>query len=299
MKISAIQSQHFLYDSKNPSDVTIEKLFELRDQVIEQVLELTEEAAKQGTDLIVTTESVNISIFPGDMRYDLSQTGESLDGPLIKKFSSIAEKYKTYIVAGLYTSRNGNLYNSSILFNRKGEIQGVYDKTHLTDVELLGLTPGNTYPVFETDFGNLAMLICWDMQYPEAVREVALAGADIIACPTWGWENIYGLCRAYESSITIAAANALPPHGEMWEWCNPSAIVNNVGEILSSGSKDSVGVITAEVEITEEPEIQYNGSPEGITSMRQIRNMLRRPDTYKQIVNENPPLMSRYKNENA
>jgi predicted amidohydrolase len=296
MKISTIQSQHFLYDSQNPGEFTVEKLFEARDRVVKQVLQLTEKAAKKDSDLIVTTESINVSIFPGDQRYDIRQTGESIDGPLMRRFGFIAKKNKTYIVAGLYTTRDGNVYNSAVLFNPKGEIRGIYDKTHLTDVELLGLSAGNTYPIFETEFGNIAMLICWDMQYPEAVREVALAGADLVACPTWGWENLYGLCRAYESSVTIAAANALPPHGQMWEWCNPSAIVNNLGQVLAVGPKDSVGIVTAEVDIKKEPEIQYNGNPKGITSMRQIRNMLRRPESYKQIVNDNPPLFSRYNN---
>jgi len=294
LKISTIQSQHFLYDIHNPGDYTVENLFERRDAIVEQVLRLTEDAARQKPDLIVTTEAVNVSVFAGDERYDFMKTGETLDGPIIDRFSTIAKTYHTYIVAGLYTLREGRMYNSAVLFNPEGLIQGIYDKTHLTTGELPQLTPGDSYPVFETEFGNLAMLVCFDLQYPEAVREVALAGADLIACPTWGWENIYGLCRAYESSIYIAAANALPPHGKMWDWCDPSCIVDNMGKVIAVGPHDQVGIVTGEVDIRSEPGIQYNDEP-GAASMRQIRAQLRRPETYKLIGNPNPPLLKRYK----
>ncbi|WP_339316429.1 carbon-nitrogen hydrolase family protein [Paenibacillus sp. FSL R10-2734] len=294
VRISLIQSQHFLYDVKHPGEYSVNHLFARRDAVLQEVFTLSTAAAQQGTDLIVTTESVNISLFSGDDRYDLIQTAEAMDGPLIAKFAALAKSYRTYIVAGLFTAREGKVYNSAVLFNRNGDIQGVYDKTHLTPGEQMQLTAGSQYPIFETEFGNLGMLVCFDMQFPEAVRELALAGADLIACPTWGWENLYGLCRAYESSVYIAAANALPPHGIMWDWCNPSCIVDPMGKVLAVGPKDQAGIIRTEVDIRKEPVEQYTDSP-GNQSMRKIRASLRRPDTYHLTVHANPPLLDRYK----
>lgn len=293
MRISTIQSRHFLYDIHNPGEYTVDFLFKQRDLVLEEVFALAEEAGRRGTDLIVTPESVNASLFPGDERHAFSETGEPLDGPLMARFGALAKAYNTYIVAGLYTAREGRMYNSAVLFHPGGHIQGLYDKTHPTDGERQGITPGERYPVFDTEFGRIGMLVCFDMQYPEAVRELALAGADLIACPTWGWENLYGLCRAYESSVYIAAANALPPHGVMWEWCDPSCIVDPMGVVLAAGPRDRTGIVTAEADIRCEPARQYSSEP-GAMSMRGIRASLRRPETYRLITASRPPLMDRY-----
>lgn len=292
MRISAIQSQHFLYNIHNP-EYTVESLFEKRNAVLAEVFRLAEEAAKQGSNLIVTAESVNVSLFPGDGRSDFVKTGEPLDGQLMTRFSDLARTSHVYIVAGLYTTRAGRLYNSAVLFNRDGNIQGIYDKVHLAPGERLQITPGDHYPVFETEFGNLGLLVCFDMQYPEAVRELALAGVDLIACPTWGWENIYGLCRAYESSVYIVAANALPPHGEMWEWCDPSCIVDPKGRVLAAGPRNNICIVNAEADIRLEPQEQYTDHP-GAVSMRGIRASLRRPETYKLLTQPHPPLLDRY-----
>lgn len=75
------------------------------------------------------------------------------------------------------------------------------------------MCPGNEFKVFDTDIGKVGILICWDMQFPEAARILALSGADIIICPTWGWENKYGICRAYENGIYVVAAMAIPKKG--------------------------------------------------------------------------------------
>lgn len=293
MKISVIQSrQYVLYDVENPGSFTFEQCMVGKEKSVTEVLALLEEAGKQGTDFAVTTETFNASILPGDVRYDFSSTAEPLDGPIIISLKELAVRHQMYIVAGLFTKRNGNVYNSAVLLNPKGTIQGIYDKTHLIGAERNEVTPGDTYPVFDTSFGRVAMLICWDMQYPEAAREVSLAGADLIACPTWGWESIYGLARAYENSVTIAAANILPPHGEMWEWCSPSAVVDNMGRIQTEAPRNHSGIATATIDIRKEPALQYGGK--GQDSMRCVRATLRRPDTYRQIVKEKPDVLKRY-----
>lgn len=76
------------------------------------------------------------------------------------------------------------------------------------------------------------------MQFPEAARELVLGGADFIACPTWGWENIYGLSRACENDVVIAAAMAVPPDGEIKGIRNPSCIVYGTRNILVQSYTD-------------------------------------------------------------
>ena len=125
------------------------------------------------------------------------------------------------------------------------------------------------------------MLVCWDMQFPEAARELALGGADLICCPTLCWENIYGLSRAYENSVNIAAA--MTAFGDELPALNsPSCIVDNMGNIVAAAPKDTVCVVTAELDILKEPPTQYGSHlfyPSN--SMRKTRFSQRRPDTYR------------------
>ncbi len=297
MKISVIQSKLYnLYDVKNPGDFDINKGRCLSQIAVNEVFEMIDTAGRKGSQLIITVESMNVSILPSDTRYNFTSTAEPMDGIIIKRFRSMAKKHKAYIVGGLYTARDGRAYNSAILFSPDGTITGVFDKVHLPAGEEVGITPGSSYPVFETEYGKIGMLVCWDMQYPEAAREIALGGADMIACPTWGWENIYGLCRAYENSVTIAAAMALPPDGKIAEGADPSCIVDNMGRILATGSRTGTGIITAEVDIRKEPALQYGiNEAEGFKSMRHARMQQRRPDTYTRIINLRPEVMGRYK----
>jgi hypothetical protein len=213
----------------------------------------------------------------------------------VKRFSSLARELGIYIVAGLILTIGGEAYNCAVLFDSRGEIVGIHKKVHLPAGEELHVAHGDRFEVFHTELGNIGMMVCWDLQFPESVREMALGGADLICVPTLGWENIYGLARAYESSITIAAAMA--NWGEYTGYCDPSCVVDNMGRILAAGPRNGEAVVTADVDITKEPDPQY-GSQKfyNSSSMRKTRFSQRRPETYK-LINlplEETPLYKRY-----
>lgn len=301
MKISVIQTeQAFTYDPRNAGDFDLEKCRRLAAAGMEEGLAMVEEAARDGADLIVTIEAFNASVSPSDERYDFASIAEPLDGPLMQRFCELAAKHGTYVVGGLFTSQKGKAYNSAVLFGPEGRIVGLYNKVHLPAGEFPYITPGDSYPVFETEHGIIGMLVCWDLQYPEAPRIMALSGADLIACPTWGWENIYGLCRAYENSVTIAAAMGVAHGGVIWDGCDPSCIVDNMGWVLAGGPRRGVAIVTADVDVRAEPEPQYgSGEITGMDSMRQIRLSQRRPDTYRLLTSPRPPLCKRYEDKGA
>lgn len=277
MKISAIQSkQRILYNAENRDKFDLAACRKLCGQVLEEGFGLIEKAASEGAELIITTEAINTVILPDDLRYDFLQTVETLEGEVITKLKAITKKYGTYVVGGLYNKRNEKAYNSGILFGPQGEIEGIYDKVHLAGGEKVGLTPGNSFPVFKTGIGNIGILVCWDMQFPESARELVLGGADIIVCPTWGWENIYGQSRAYENDVVIAAAMAIPLDGAIEGIRSPSCIIDGTGSILAEGTRDRAGIVTAEVSL--DPKRNMDG-----TAMREIRYSDRRPETYVNI----------------
>ena len=190
---------------------------------------------------------------------------------------------------------DGKPYNCAVLFGKDGEIIGVHKKVHLPAGEELHFEHGDRFEVFETEFGNIGMLVCWDLQFPEAARELALGGADLICCPTYGWENIYGLSRAYENSVYIAAGMSSYPGGKSAS--ELSSIVDNMGNLLVTVPDGKEGVGIADVDIRKEPDPQY-GSQNFYPShsMRKTRFSQRRTNTYK-LVNEpldKTPLYKRY-----
>ena len=296
MKISVIQSKKkFAYDPTDPGEYDLALCRKLAQPGMEEGFRMVETAAREGAHLIVTIEGFNATVSYRDRRYHFSDVSEPLDGPLMRRFCDLSRKYGTYIVGGLYIGRDGKATNSAVLFGPEGNIVGIYDKVHLPAGEEQGITPGDCYPTFETEHGRIGLLVCWDMQYPEAARELALAGVDLIVCPTLGWENIYGLCRAYENGVSIAAAMGLPFDEDLWDFCDPSCIVDNMGRIVAAGGRRSSEIVTAELDIRREPAPQY-GAEEitGMDSMRRIRMIQRRPDTYRLITASKPPLFSRY-----
>ncbi len=294
MKISVIQSgQYFFYDPRGPRLPELPQMRAAHARTVEETFALMESDGAAGSDLFVTTEMMNLTVMYGDPRYDLADYAERPDGPLAERLARFANARSAYVVAGLLTLRDGKVFNSAVLFNRAGQIAGIYDKVHLTLGEA-GITPGGSYPVFATDMGNLGLLICWDLQFPEAARESALGGADLIACPTWGWENRYGLCRAYENGVCIAAAMALPREGRMRAGTNPSSIVDSMGVPAAVGKWDAPCAVTAELDIRREPPMQYGNDTSVYRSMRHLRMSQRRPDTYRRTVEPHPALMERY-----
>ena len=295
MKIACIQSQQRVGPA-NHKNWDLDRIREAAGTQIDEGFAMMQEAVERGAQFLVTIEAFNWSVHPDDERYDFMQEScEPLDGPLMERFRAFAGKHGVYVVGGLYTARDGKAYNSAILFGPDGHVVGVYDKTHLPAGEDKKITPGNEYPVFETELGKVAMLVCWDMQYPEVARIMALKGADLIALPTWGWELKYGPTRAYENQVTVAAAMGVPYEGRIWDGCDPSCVVDNMGNIIAEGRVDGPCVVVAEVDIRQEPAPQYgSGEITGMSSMRQIRLSQRRPETYGLLTELDPPLTKRY-----
>lgn len=296
MKISVIQQRlGFGYDYRTETP-ELDILRERAQIRLEECFALIEKAASDGTDLAVTIETVNAYTALGDTRFAYADMYDGLDGEVVKDFSALAKRLGIFIVAGILLTIEGKAYNCAVLFDRRGEIVGIHKKVHLPAGEELHVNAGDRFDVFSTELGNIGMLVCWDMQYPEAARELALGGADLICCPTLGWENIYGLCRAYENSVTIAAAMCTYD-ASFPTLCSPSCIVDNMGRIVAAAEVGAVCSLTAEVDILKEPEHQYNSQvfyPS--RSMRQTRFVQRRPDAYRLqgIPNSSTPLYSRY-----
>ena len=161
------------------------------------------DAAAKGADLIVLPEC--LTYFGTGLSY--AEAAEPIPGPSTDFFGRLAKEHDTHIVAGLL-EREGHLtYNVAVLLGPDGDVIGKYRKTTLPRVEIEhGITPGNEYPVFETRFGKVGMMICYDGFFPEVARELTKNGAEVIAWPVWGCNPMLGAARACENHVYLVSS---------------------------------------------------------------------------------------------
>lgn len=176
------------------------------------------EAAAQRPDIICLPEGMTV-VGTGRKYFDV---GEPVPGPTTETLGQLARELRTYIVAGLYERVPPALYNTAVLIDRDGKLAGTYRKTHLPREEWeAGITPGDSYPVFETDFGKIALLVCWDLQFPEPWRAVALQGAELVLLPIWGGNETLLRARAIENHVFAVSSSydmrscVVAPDGEI------------------------------------------------------------------------------------
>lgn len=273
MRLALIQSrQNELYNFPDQEKRwSMNERIRLQQEMLEQNYRMMEEAAAKDIDLMVTTEAVNYPGQPGKAQEDYRELIIKSQPEIFSRIGSIAAKGGCWTVAGLYRADgDGRLKNSAVVWDDKGKIRGIYDKVHLAGDEKNYLTAGSGYQVFDMPFGRTGICICWDMQFPECARTLALMGADLIVCPTWGWEAVYGHARAYENGVYVAAM-AVPYWMDIEGLRSPSEVIAADGTVLMAADRRRGGVFVCEADIRD------------CRTYRELRMGDRRPDTYRQI----------------
>lgn len=148
------------------------------------------------------------------------------------------------VAAAFYEAADdGQVYNTALLVNRRGGLIGEYRKTHLTTLEILsGVQAGTTLDVFPTDVGRVAMVICWDMWYPEPLRLASLKNADIVL---WPYEQdrhvahrqVTARARAMDNGVAIVGSSQL----------GPAPIIDDDGNILAELESTEAAYATFEI----------------------------------------------------
>jgi predicted amidohydrolase len=153
---------------------------------------------------------------------------------------------------------DGLVYNSAAVVDASG-VRAVYRKVHLWDKEKLIFTPGSTEPpVVDTSVGALGVLICFDLEFPEFPRSLALRGAELIVTPTnWPRESVpegervpevtVAMAAAYSNHVAIACCDrAGTERGQ--DWNEASSIIDAHGWVVAHA--DASGVVTAELDLS-------------------------------------------------
>jgi predicted amidohydrolase len=162
-----------------------------------------DEAARQNADLVVLGETIT---YVG-LNKRPHEIAEPIPGPSTDYFAALAKKHNYYIVVGLYERDRHLVYNVAVLIGPDGKIAGKYRKVCLPRDEIAnGVTPGDEYPIFDTRFGRLGMMVCYDGFFPEVARELANRGAEVIAWPVWGCNPLLAAARACENHVYLVSS---------------------------------------------------------------------------------------------
>jgi len=123
-----------------------------------------------------------------------------------RSVSKWAMQNKAWVVSGCTRKAADGVFNTALIYNRKGSLVGMYDKLHLQTHDHK-YTPGKHLHVYESDFGPFGVMICADRRWPETTRTLTLQGARVIFNPTYGMHGDLNLCmmrtRSYENGIYI------------------------------------------------------------------------------------------------
>jgi predicted amidohydrolase len=244
----------------------------------EAFAEKVAEAGRLGADLVVLGEGIAV-VGTGKA---MAEVAERVPGPTCEVLGAVARAHRLYVVAGLY-ERDGNfIYNTAVLIGRDGQLVGKYRKVHLPEGEMdEGITPGREHPVFELDLGRVGLQVCYDYAFPESARLLALAGAEVIACPIWGdprahrqaWEAT-ARARALDNGVFFAGAIYGPAR---------SMIVDPHGDILVDAAGKE-GVYVAEVDLTPGVyAVEFGDDGLVWRYFKHVYRKERRPDTYGPI----------------
>lgn len=169
-----------------------------------QLAPFIEQAAQQRADLVVLPEAITAT--GNGLEY--TAAAEPIPGPSTQYFGELAKKHDLYIVAGL-VERDGHLvYNTSALIGPDGALVGKYRKVTLPRPEVdWGVVPGDEYPVFDTRFGKVGMMICYDGFFPEVARKLSNNGAEVIAFPVAGCNPMLAAARACENHVYVVSSS--------------------------------------------------------------------------------------------
>src|SRR6516164_10845481 len=247
-------------------------------------------AAERGASVVVLPELVS-SGYVFRSRDEAAASAETADGPTVTGWARLAAEHQIVIVGGFCETAGGELYNSAALVD-SGGLRCVYRKAHLWDEESLWFTPGGAAPpVVATRFGQIAVMICYDLEFPEWVRLPALAGAQLLCAPT-NWpafprpdgerpaEIVRVQADAAVNRMFIAACDRTGAERGV-DWVAGSVIVDPDGWPLAEATgADGPVTITAECRLA--------SALDKATGPRNDVHADRRPGLYRRVTEEHP-----------
>ncbi|MBC8110335.1 MAG: carbon-nitrogen hydrolase [Verrucomicrobia bacterium] len=239
---------------------------------LDKAISKIREAAAKGAKVVCLQELFTSLYFCDVEDYDNFELAEAIPGPTTETLSQVAGELGVVIVASLFEKRAEGVYhNTTAVLDADGKYLGKYRKMHIPDdpgfYEKFYFTPGDLgYKVFQTKFGKIGVLICWDQWYPEAARITALMGAEFLVYPTaigWAtsqdeatndeqyqaWQTIQR-SHAVANGVYVVSVNRVGQEGELKFW-GGSFVANPFGRVLYQASHEQEEVQVIEIELSQ------------------------------------------------
>ena len=247
---------------------------------------------EHNAELVVFPESITTGFAPGMPPEEFYNLLNYIPGPETDQIGALARELKVHVVLPIYEKgkEKNVIMNSSILINDEGEIAGIYRKTHPFPTERISgggwTTPGKEAVVVDTKLGKIGMMICYDGDFPELSRVLAIQGAEIIARPSallrsfeiWDMTN---KARAYDNHVYVIAANAVGADAGDNYYFGSSMIISPIAQKLAQalGTEE---IISAKLDPDPLKHVTYGSNSPMIFDHLEDRNL----EVYKDILKE-------------
>lgn len=276
VRIATVMLPHPTLDPEEVRPPGPEGTFELAANFIDQ-------AVARGADFICLPE-----IFA---YFNTSRTPEESleppDGPAHTFLADTARAHRVNLVSTVYTRCPEGCFNRGVWYDRDGRLVGTYDKVHLAPGEEAVVQPGRDFPVYEIDGVRVGMQTCYDLNFPEGCRVMALRGVEIIFWPNlWGGmpeesTDVIMKARALENQVCLVSSACLLTGSGFFrvpKIHGRSCIVDWHGTIVAEvGLRTGIAVATLDLD-----EDRLQVSYEGLLAHE------RRPESYGPLVGGNP-----------
>jgi len=251
---------------------------------LEKAVARVKEAAGRGAQVICLPELFRSQYFCQKEDPELFNLAESVPGPSTEALAAVARQHHVVVVAPVFEKRAPGIYhNSAVVIDANGEIAGLYRKMHIPDdplyYEKFYFTPGDLgFRAFDTHYGRIAVLVCWDQWYPEGARLAALSGAVVLFYPTaigWhphekdvsgaeqrdAWKTIQR-SHAIANGTYVAAVNRVgheaPAGGPGIEFWGSSFVADPLGVEMATGSTEKEDLLVASVDLARVEDVRRN-----------------------------------------
>ncbi len=210
---------------------------------LEKSLDAIIKASENKVDLILFPEVQLTEFFPQIKGRNVEKYKTSINSDIVNSFRKACRENHIMAVPNIYLEEGGKCYDASLMIDKNGEIIGIQKMVHVAQAEKFYeqdyYTPSDDgFHVFETEYGKIGIVVCFDRHYPESIRTEALMGADLILIPTvntkaepsemFEWEL---RVQAFHNSVFIAMCNRVGKEAEM-DFSGESIIIDANGNTL-------------------------------------------------------------------
>lgn len=219
---------------------------------LKKIVGMITEAADNGADIICLPELAYNGYHVESAA--LQELAEAVDGPFVQTLCKLAKEKGIYIIAGYAESVEipGRMYNSAVFIDDKGGVIGNMRKVNAWGQEKLKFREGNEFPVYDTPIGKIGIMICYDIEFPEPARIMALKGAELVFIPAvWSIpaQRRWDVDLAGNALFNIFFTAGANPVGD--GACGKSQIVGPDGEVRALASPENEEILYCDIDLNE------------------------------------------------